>query len=369
MSFLDSVLSSIGGGQPSQPRPSAPSQAPATKPTQSPRVGGSSNGVGPTSQAPKRKAEGEQDSLRAKTVRRELDAAAVRSNPAPKPGPASPLVKQATASSASSIPYRGTAQSSTTTNPARKPATVATTIAKSGTPTTTTSKLAAKPTVKPSVAPVAKTPTAPQPKKGSFAEIMARAKAAQTQQPVGTIKHKPVEKKLSKKEKLAQEADAKTKQAVPRNGKPGVAPIGQKGQSKAAEPPGSKPGVPAKEKRKPVDLGYSGTMRPSAKEPTYQGTMKSGGSRKPGQDRASSYDRSRSTSLSARPPPSRYRYAEDEEDDEEEDYESESDMEAGMFDVDREEMESLRVARREDELALKEEEEHRRRKLLAKKRY
>ncbi|EOD48727.1 proteophosphoglycan ppg4 [Neofusicoccum parvum] len=107
-------------------------------------------------------------------------------------------------------------------------------------------------------------------------------------------------------------------------------------------------------------------MRAAPKEPSYQGTMHRGSAaRKPGLDRGGSYDRSRSGSLGAKPIEKRYRYYEDDEEEEEEDYDSEgsSDMEAGVFDVDREEEMSLRVARKEDEQALREEEELKRKKL------
>lgn len=189
---------------------------------------------------------------------------------------------------------------------------------------------------------------------------MARAKAAQeAARSVGAIKHKPVEK-MSKKEKLAHEAEAKAKQAT------GAPPrTTQKGQAKVPESKNFKPSEP--EKKKSADLGYQGTMRPSPREPTYQGTMNKGSTLK---SRSGSYDRSRSASLGARPPPKRYTYYEEDDDmEEEEDYDSEgsSDMEAGVFDVDREEQQALRIARREDELALKEEEELKRKKLERKK--
>lgn len=210
---------------------------------------------------------------------------------------------------------------------------------------------------KPAPVAAAKSASSAPPKKGSFQEIMARAKAAQeASRTVGSIKHKPVEK-LSKKDKLAQEAEAKAKQ-----GTAAASRAAPKAQAKGPEPKNSKPSEP--EKKKPADLGYQGTMRPSPS--TYQGTMNKGSALK---SRSGSYDRSRSTSLGARPPPKRYSYyGEDDEDmDDEEDYDSESDMEAGVFDVDREEQEALRIARREDELALKEEEELKRKKLERKK--
>lgn len=144
--------------------------------------------------------------------------------------------------------------------------------------------------------------------------------------------------------------------------------LGLKGPTKGAD---AKATEPVKEKKKAVDLGYQGTMRPAPKEPAYQGTMNKGSAaRRPGLDRGGSHDRSRSGSLGAKPTgKGRYSYYEDEEEEEEEGYgtEGSSDMEAGIFDVDQEEQRSLRVARKEDEQALREEEELKRRKADRKK--
>lgn len=354
MSFLNSVLSSIGGGasqSQSQSGRVTPSQAPTSKPTQTPRVGGSSNGVA-SATAPKRKAEGDPASISTKAARREPDSS--RSNPVSRTGTASPVVKPATPSTANSIPYRGTAQPSGTANLARKPVQPAP-AARPG-----ASTAAAKPAAKPSPT-LARVPTSsgPAPKKGSYQEILARAKAAQqSKAPVGAIKHKPVEK-LTKKEKLA--LDEKNKQTAAAAKDPKLAQkLGPKGQAKGVDP---KAGEPTKEKKKAADLGYQGTMRQAPKEPSYQGTMNRGApARKPGLDRG---DRSRSGSLGPRPMEKRYRYYEDDEEEEEEEgYDSEgsSDMEAGIFDVDKEEEMALRIARKEDEQALREEEELKRRK-------
>ncbi|KAH7060715.1 hypothetical protein B0J12DRAFT_737021 [Macrophomina phaseolina] len=354
MSFLNSVLSSIGGGagqSQSQSGRAAPSQAPAAKPTQTPRVGGSSNGVA-SATAPKRKAEGDPASIATKAARKEPES--TRSNPVSRTGTASPVVKPTT--TPNTIPYRGTAQPSGTVNPARKP----TFVASSAKPSASTA--AAKPVSKP--APVAAASSSgPAPKKGSYQEILARAKAAQqAKAPVGAIKHKPVEK-LSKKDRLALEE--KNKQAAAAAKDPKLAhKLGLKGQAKAVDP---KVVETAKEKKKAPDLGYQGTMRPAPKEPAYQGTMNRGlSARKPGLDRG---DRSRSGSLGPKPAEKRYRYYDEDEDEDEEDYDSEgsSDMEAGIFDVDKEEEMALRIARKEDEEALREEEELKRKKAERKK--
>ena len=181
---------------------------------------------------------------------------------------------------------------------------------------------------------------------------------------MGQIKHKPVEK-LTKKDRLRLQAEAAAAQkGRSLSGARGAAArVGQgaKGRSKSAEPLASK-GGPVKKDRKPVDLGYKGTMRAAPAPLTYTGTMRPSGS-----------------AVSRKAPPGpprggeRYRYASysDEEDDdvdeEQEDYESESDMEAGMDEVDYEEEQAARIARREDAEALREENELKRSKLEKKR--
>ncbi|KAK8168487.1 hypothetical protein BKA80DRAFT_267043 [Phyllosticta citrichinensis] len=364
-SFLSSVLSSIGngGGQsqaPSQSRPPAPTAtSSATGPAAQPlRINGT-NDRGLPALLPKRKAESDAEAARAKAPRKEVPPA--RPSPAPRTATSSPLPRPTTkppvpsSSSSNTIPYRGTSQPSGPVNNARKNAPSAANPASKP----AVSAGASKPVLNKSATTAAVKPaSSAPPKKGSFQEIMARAKAAQeASRSVGAIKHKPVEK-MSKKEKLAHEAEAKAKQGT------GPPPrTVQKGQAKVPESKNTKPSEP--EKKKSADLGYQGTMRPSPREPTYQGTMNKGSALK---SRSGSYDRSRSASLGARPPPKRYTYYDEDDDmEEEEDYDSESDMEAGVFDVDREEQEALRIARREDELALKEEEELKRKKLERKK--
>lgn len=216
--------------------------------------------------------------------------------------------------------------------------------------------------------PVAGTSSAPitstvAPKTGYLATL-ERAKAAQeAAKTMGQIKHKPVEK-LTKKDRLKMQQEA----AEARKGK---APAGRtapangaKPRSKSADPIDARNG-PVKKERKPVDLGYKGTMRPVPAPLAYSGTMRSAGSAVP---------------RKPQPGPSkgaiggsgdRYRYASysdgEEEDEEEEDYDSGSDMEAGLDEVDEEEELALRIARREDAQALKEENELKRQKLEKKR--
>ena len=118
-------------------------------------------------------------------------------------------------------------------------------------------------------------------------------------------------------------------------------------------------GVTQKPKRAPTDLGYKGTMRPSANTSTYTGTMRPSGST------------SRSSSQPASKPKDKVRYAgyasysENSDDDmHSDDWDDDlSDMEAGISDVEEEEMSSLRAAKKEDEEALRQENELKRKKL------
>jgi hypothetical protein len=212
------------------------------------------------------------------------------------------------------------------------------------------------------------------PKKGSFAEIMARAKAVQsTLGQVGKIQHKKIEKLPSKREREAMAAqkgksiqkglDPKgkfsgTAQAHIRDAKNGV-----KGHRKVGN--GKMPGVEPEKKVKKAAMattGYAGTARPKPGASKLASRSMAGSSSSRDRDRL--YDRGSSR---------RYGYAseedEDEEMEEEDDYYSdESDMEAAAFEVDDEEEEAARIARKEDAEALAEENRHKREKLEKKRR-
>lgn len=229
----------------------------------------------------------------------------------------------------------------------------------------------------------ANTPKAP-PKKGSFAEIMARAKVAQASLgPVGKIQHKKIEKRPSKRDI----EEAKAQQS--KNLKKGLERVGMNGKSARPGQPqirdgkyGTKEngkGVPvAPEPEKKVKkaalatTGYAGTARPRP------GTTKSSrpSSSGPRREEPKRYGNGGYGGGSSR----RYTYASEEEDDdieegeeeeEEEDYDSASDMEAAAFEVDEEEEEAAKIARREDaealaeENRLKREKEERKKRLLA----
>jgi protein SPT2 len=202
------------------------------------------------------------------------------------------------------------------------------------------------------------------PKKGSFAEIMARAKAAQTTMAqVGKIQHKRIEKGPSKREReemksINRDASGKAKRKGPtpplRDGRNGARENGRGSRTTSVEAE-KKP-----KKAAAATTGYTGTARPNpatVKKPQPQ----SYGSSSRERDRPG-------------PGPSRQRYTyAASEDDEEEDYESDvsSDMEAAVFEVDEEEERAARLARKEDALALAEEnrlkmeKEEKRRKLAA----
>ncbi len=244
------------------------------------------------------------------------------------------------------------------------------------------------------------------PKKGSFAEIMARAKAAQdVRMSLGKIQHKTIERGMTMKERKemrAEESRTVRKGAKPttskwkmeqqgklppRNGSSGLstsrAGAGNGSLSKAAptaRPPKKAPVVEEKKVKKAATAttGYTGTARPRPS------ANKSGASSsRPGSDSKSD---ARPRYGGALAPPRRRRddYDEDlddfiEYDDEEEEpgygrgrgydsmEEDESDMEAGMSDIDEEERHADFHARREDqeqealERRLKREKEERKR--------
>ena len=135
-------------------------------------------------------------------------------------------------------------------------------------------------------------------------------------------------------------------------------------------------GEASKAQRKPADVGYQGTARP-AKAPApvaYKGTAR---------PQAAAAPTSRGGTPAAKPKPKQEKgrydgYADwsdldDMEDDEGDDYASDasSDMEGGMWDVEKEEQEALKFAKKEDaealaeEMRLKREKEEKKRKLLA----
>jgi protein SPT2 len=198
-------------------------------------------------------------------------------------------------------------------------------------------------------------PKAP-PKKGSYAEIMARGQAAQkVLGQVGKIQHKKIEKIPSRREReemRAQRAAKVQKGLAPnskfrKSGQPSLQEekTGSNKRAKAREP------APDKKVKKAAlaTTGYAGTARPKLGNSSRSGSHAGSSSR-----RVDRYGREGSGQRG-----SRYDEYEDDEAEEEEelDYESDvsSDMEAAAFEVDEEEAMAERIARREDAEALAEE--------------
>lgn len=201
------------------------------------------------------------------------------------------------------------------------------------------------------------------PKKGSFAEILARAKVAQaTLGKVGKIQHKAIEKGLSKRERQElKEYELQSHRVSKKSSRPGVRTHVRDVQNGARESSGKvsskAPAIPEKKIKKAAlaTTGYTGTARPnpaavksSKPIPQSRATVKAG--------------HGRSSSSRQDPYARENKEEEDEEEEEEEDYYSDasSDMEADVFEVDEEEERAARIARKEDEEALREEARHQR---------
>ncbi|KAK3936182.1 hypothetical protein QBC46DRAFT_395716 [Diplogelasinospora grovesii] len=247
------------------------------------------------------------------------------------------------------------------------------------------------------------TDNGPAPKKRSYAEIMARAQAAQeARASFGKIQHKTIEKALTMKERKELKAEEarnmkngarqtpakKGGSAMPsRNGGSNGTNDGNGTASKTASAK-DKAAPPVEEKKvKKAALattGYTGTARPRPGATS----SRPGASSRPSSSEAKSRERPRYGGALSRP-----RRRDDEEDDlddfieydEDEDgpggygrrggyggsEEEESDMEAGLSDIDAEERRAELVARREDleqealEKRLKREKEERKRMQLA----
>jgi hypothetical protein len=197
-----------------------------------------------------------------------------------------------------------------------------------------------KPFPKPATAPSAASATnaaKPTPKKGSYADILARAKAAQeAKPPIGVITHKQAEKVDKKKERLPEGAKGKN---VPLRAKS----AGDRSRTGSADVP-LKNGDKLKPKLKPIEkITYTGTAKPTT--PVYTGSAQPGRFHKPAAKRNNnSYADTDDDMID-----------DEEEEEEEDDYGSDSDdMEAGAFDIDQEEEYALRQAKKDDaaELAL-----------------
>ena len=216
------------------------------------------------------------------------------------------------------------------------------------------------------------------PKKGSYAEIMARGKAAQaTLGQVGKIQHKRIEKVPSKREREEMKSGkVKRLQKVLGPGgkfdKAGQDLMDSKNGRRDSNGKGSRaPVLPEKKVKKAAlaTTGYAGTARP---KPGVKGSSR------PSISTSSRYGRNGGRYQDERNS-SRYTYVSEEEDDMEEEEDDEdryasdasSDMEAAVYEVDDEEEEAARIARKEDaealreETRLKREKEEKRRRLAA----
>ncbi len=197
------------------------------------------------------------------------------------------------------------------------------------------------------------------PKKGSYAEIMARAKSNQSKPPVGTISHKPKDQiapSYKKELKLKKKAMKNKKLGIKDNSRPGSS--GSLSSSPAPGPVANK---------KVAAPAYKGTAKPKPQlpQPTYKGTMKPASSTtKP----TTARDRD------ANPRKIHDEYAATDEDDlddvEEDEYSSDGsdDMEAGFTDVEQEETLAGKAARKEDEEEARLEAQHKKEKEERRKR-
>lgn len=234
------------------------------------------------------------------------------------------------------------------------------------------------------------TPKAP-PKKGSYAEIMARAKTASetVKSTVGVIKHRPRDAVSMKKEILLQKKGLKKRPSPdPRDGLRHGMSANKTGPQSTTNL-GAKNNPESRPRRKTLSPpAYRGTAAPIKRQSSYKGTMKparSPGTLSAGRKNSAPADsrlaRSRSTSMGRRVDRSNRYLSEDEEDilNEEDEFgdggreggyeESSDDMEAGFSDVEEEETIAAKTAKKEDEeqlrieLQMKREKGERKRKL------
>ncbi|KAI4160720.1 MAG: hypothetical protein L6R39_000179 [Caloplaca ligustica] len=339
MSFLNSLLSSIGGdGQQTISPPPQAQQIPkaqVTKPNTDSEPKLVPSQLGGLFPSQKRKAEDSWPIPKAKALKDEQgqkQANGVSSGA----GNIRPIIS--TSKSALAVPYRGTSRPSPTP-------------ISPGTPTADASK--------------------PTPKKGSYAEIMARG-SANNKPSVGVIKHKPKETISAKKEILMRKKGLLPKRKV--GNKDG--PNGDTGRGRESSLPSSADSKGAARPGKKVPQpSYKGTAAPKP-QPAYKGTMKPKSSiadTAPRKDPRNDRSRSGSTNLSRRGKDYESEVEEDEVDEGEEEIYSDvsDDMEAGFSDVEEEETAALKAAKKDDEkemileMELKKQKEERKNKLAA----
>ena len=385
MQFLNSVLSSIGdkeGASPPRHASSSNGRNITRQTVASNRESASKDSV--VQRLPlnnKRKAEDVLSKANGKTIKTNQDdtrnSTAPTSGKVPQTSPSGTNQNIPKKPSLHTVPYRGTsrpsAAESTTPNTAAS---------------TTPSKLNVKELKRSSTAPIAPAkpasnadtrkppaivaPSSPAadgvkvPKKGSYADIMARAKAASTAPPVGVIKHQPKDKKPpgDKKELLLQKKGP--------TGKPN-AKAGHSRASSGDVSGESRPGSSGRQegpvKRKAPEIAYKGTAKPKP-QPTYKGTMKTAPVAAVPSHKKPSVKQDTTRKLTTIPKSRRRDYSDEEDEEEEEEYygSEESDMEAGYSDVEEEETKATKIARKEDEFEAKMEAEMKRQKEARKKR-
>ncbi|KAF1840547.1 uncharacterized protein K460DRAFT_390049 [Cucurbitaria berberidis CBS 394.84] len=357
MSTFKDIMSIV---DPTAPKTtSAPKQvAPAGAPKPVPRPAGGANGA---SQAPqlKRKASGPVESSQVKIQRKEGISHPAQTNGAVRSSSTPAAARPIAPTPVSTVPYRGTAApaSAKTTNlTVRRPP-----------PSSSASSVppkAAAPAPKPALAATGSTAaSATAPKKGYLA-LLQKAKEKDATKPIASpAKHEPT-KILSRKERLALKAEAS---AGAKGKKPGIGLPSRHLNAKVD---------PSKEKRKPIEVGYQGTARPTKKpvEVGYRGTARPASAPAP-----SSRDGIAAAKAKSKQAKGRFDgYADwddldDMDEEDEDDYASDasSDMEGGVWDVEQEEQMALKVAKKEDaealaeEMRLKREKDERKRKLMA----
>lgn len=249
------------------------------------------------------------------------------------------------------------------------------------------------------------------PKKGSIAEIRARAAAQQEKlQAIGKIQHKATEKPLTKKEReeAAAEELRLQKKGFKSGVKPGAGPLSKNGsnglqrngnghvdrergavqKASASGRPGKSTPIeePKRKKAAMATTGYTGSARPVAANKAKPGVAKPGSSSK-GRDQ----DRDRRPNPMGMFSKPRRRHEDDYDeemddfvvDDEEEeddgygygsryryaDEDDDSDMEAGFSDVEDEEAAATRQAILDDKREQQLEEQHRREKEARKRKF
>lgn len=252
------------------------------------------------------------------------------------------------------------------------------------------------------------------PKKGSFAEIMARAvKAQQSMGQVGKIQHKPLDKVLPKRgDRPDSKPDGSRDPRRKGKGQPAPSAAGQRSgmngsaakngdrnmdRRRSPVPQASRTGANGKKEAAPAlevkkvkkaavaTTGYQGTARPppgaSSKRETGTAISSSGNARNGADHRRHvPFGGARSRSRRDDEYDEMDDFIDDDEDDPESGYRSnqyryaseddESDMEAGLSDIDQEEREAEILGRREDreqealEQRLKREKEERKRRFM-----